>query len=305
MPGLRGFLSLATWLLLLICCAGCLAADVPAARVNDVIISQNDLNRFISLMELCNPGTVDLRDDNRPKENEREFLHLLIGFELLDQAAANAGVVVAPGELEVKMGEMQQSLVQRGYAGSLAEFHKKCKELCLDPGDLALFSRYRLQVEALFEQMGSTVQEEDLLRFVGENPEIFMQPAAAELYLYRFNDEQEATDCLVRLERGTAAEEIAASGNAHRSNLGWVTGDDPFLSKEVREQIFPAHKTGKGCLIRSSGEYHLYWIQRVRPAGQLDFTDVREEAFQLIKSLLYEQFYYTLWKEGRIELHCR
>lgn len=302
MPGRTICLLLAAGLLLLICCAGCRAGDVPAARVNDVIILQSELRRFINLMELCNPGAGSLQEKGRSKRNEREFLHLLIGFELVDQAAAAAGVVIDPEVAEIKTGEMMQNLVETGYAGSYAEFHRQCGKLRLDPRDLEFFTRYQLLEEALFEQVGSTVKETDLLCFVEENPEMFMEPAAAEVHRFRFNNGQEAGECLARLERGAAVEEIAAAGTAGWSNLGWFTGDDPFLAKEVREQLFPASEAGSGFITLTAEKYYLYWIQRVRQAGQPGFDDVKEEALQLKKCLRYEQFCHALWNEGAIEI---
>lgn len=304
MPGRTSCLLLAAGLLLLICCAGCRrTGDVPAARVNDVIISQSELRRFINLMELCNPGAGSLHKKSRLKRNEQEFLHLLIGFELVDQAAAAAGVVVDQAAVEIKTGEMLQTLVETGYDGSYAEFHRQCKVLRLGPGDLTFFARYHLQEGALFEHVGSTVKETDLLFFIEDNPGMFMQPAAAEVHRFRFNNEQEAGDCLARLERGAAVEEIAAAGTAGWSNLGWFTGDDPFLAKEVREQLFPASEAGKSLITLTAEKYYLYWIQRVRPAEQPDFDDVKEEALQLKKCLCYEQFCHALWDEGGIEIY--
>ena len=115
MPGRAGCFLLAAGLFVLICGAGCRAANAPAARVNDVLISQNELRRFINLMQLCNPEAILLEESISPNRNEQEFLHLLIGFELVNQAAAKAGVAVDPDEMEGKIEEMLQTLVAVSY----------------------------------------------------------------------------------------------------------------------------------------------------------------------------------------------
>ena len=305
MPGRAGCFLLAAGLFVLICGAGCRAADAPAARVNDVLISQNELRRFINLMQLCNPEAILLEESISPNRNEQEFLHLLIGFELVNQAAAKAGVAVDPDEMEGKIEEMLQTLVETRYAGSLDKFHRQRKRLGLALDDLALFPRYELQAKALFDQVASTVAEADLLHFIEENPEMLLQPAAAELFRLRFADAPTAEKCLAGLLRGASVEKIAAAGVLDFSNLGWITGDDPFLEKTVREELFSAPEAGRGCLTGSPGQYDLYWIRAVRPVQELEFEDVKEEAALLKKCLLYEQFYYALWSEGRIEVYLR
>ncbi len=305
----RAVLFLMVGLLFLFCAASCRVADTPVASVNDVKISNEELQRFMNLMQLCNPEAVllgeDYREDDLRSRSEEEFLHVLIGFELVNQAAAQAGVDVAPGEIKSKTEALLQNLVQTHYAGSLDQFHRQRKKLGLALDDLEIFPRYELQAKALFKRVASTVDVADLLLFIEENQEMLLQPAAAELYRFRFTDEQAARECLAALQRGAAVEKMAADRDLDFTCLGWVAGDDPFLESQVREELFSAPEAGSGCLIASPGHHYLYWIRAVRSARRLEFEEVKEEAALLKNCLLYEQFYYALWGEGKIEIYLR
>ncbi len=306
MHGRAVVLLLAAGFLLSIWSAGCRPADTPVARVNDVLISNAELHRFINLLQLCNPEAVlpvgSLQEGKLRSRSEQEILHILIGFELVNQAAAQAGLVVAPGELNKKTEEFLKNLAQAHYAGSLGQLHRRCKKLGLSFEDLEIFARYELQAEALFNRIASTLDEADLMLFIEEHPELFYQPAAAELYRFRFAGEREARACLAELQRGVAVEKIAGNEILDFTGLGWVAEDDPFLKQEVRERLFPHPRAGTGCLIASGGQYDLYWVEAAGSARQLEFEEVKEEAALRKNSLLYEQFYYSLWSEGSIEV---
>lgn len=303
MHGRAVILLLAAGLLLSTCAAGCREADEPVARVNDVLISEAELRQFIKLLQFCNPEALLPAAGPQESRSEQEILHILIGFELVNQAAAQAGVAVAPGELEERRGQLLKRLAQAHYGGSLERLHRRREELGLALEELDILARYELQAKALFDRIGAKVQEADLLRFVEEHPELLHQPAAAQLYRFRFSDEQEARACLAELQRGTAAEKVAAGAGADFASLGWVAADDPFLEQEVREKLLSPPRAGSGCLVASDGRYDLYWIGAAREARQLRFEEAREEAALRKKSLLYEQFYYSLWSEGGIEIY--
>lgn len=303
MPGRGCALLLAAALAVLICGAGCCEKDAPAARVNDRLIMRSELARFINLMEFCNPEAVPPGECGSPECSEQEFLHLLIGFELVNQAAVEAGVWAHPERVEKKTAEMLQELSQDRYGGSPDELHRRRKQLGLTLDDLAILSRYELQAGALFERTDLALEEAELLRFVEENPQMLEQPAAGKLYRFRFAEKRGAEECLAALQRGIQAEAIAAEQDPGPISRGWITGDDPFLEERVRRELFTVLEGKKGCIVPSSGQYILYWIQESRPARRLDFAEVREEAALLQKCLLYEQLYYDLWNEGDIEIY--
>lgn len=302
----RGWrLLLAAAVIVFICGMGCREADTPAARVNDRLIMQSELKRFINLMEFCNPEAPPPGECGSPVCSEREFLHLLIGYELVDQAAAGAGVSVEPERLEERTEEMLQELVRDRYGGSPEKLHRRRKQLGLTIADLAILLRYELQAGALFEGLAPMVEERELLRFVENSPEMLEQPAAGELYRFRFSGEKRAEECLAALQRGVRAERIAAEKDLYFTSRGWITVDDPFLEKKVRQELFTSLEKGKGCIIAASGQYFLYWVQEIKPARRLDFTEIRDEAALLKRCLLYEQFYYDLWNKGDIEIYPR
>ena len=239
MPGRAGCFLLAAGLFVLICGAGCRAADAPAARVNDVLISQNELRRFINLMQLCNPEAILLEESISPNRNEQEFLHLLIGFELVNQAAAKAGVAVDPDEMEGKIEEMLQTLVETRYAGSLDKFHRQRKRLGLALDDLALFPRYELQAKALFDQVASTVAEADLLHFIEENPEMLLQPAAAELFRLRFADAPAAENASPGCCGGSLWRRSPPPGFWIFPTWDGLPGTIPFWRRRCAKSFFP------------------------------------------------------------------
>ncbi len=295
-------LLLAAVVVALICGVGCREADAPAARVNDRPIMQSELGRFINLMEFCNPEAPPPGECGSPVCSEREFLHLLIGFELVNQAAESAGVSVDPERIGERTEKMLQDLAHNRYGGSLEGLHLRRKQLGLTLDDLAILPRYELQAEAFFERLAPEAEEAELLRFIENNPEMLEQPAAGELYRFRFTGEERAGECLAALQRGVRAERIAAEEDLDFTNRGWIAVDDPFLEKKVRQELFTSLEKENGCIIASSGQYFLYWVQEIRPARQLDFTEIRDEAALLKRCLLYEQFYYDLWNKGDIEI---
>ncbi len=305
MPERGCCLLLSAVLVVLICGAGCCAVDAPAARVNDHIIMRSELDRFISLMELCNPEAASPGKGCPPGCREQEFLHLLIGFELVNQAAEKAGVSACPEMVESGIEEMLQELVKSRYGGSPDKLHRRRKKLGLTLNDLGILPRYELEAGALLERLAPVVDEADLFELIEKNSEMLVQPAAGELYRFRFAGEVEAEKCLAALQRGVKAEEFAADKDLDCTNRGWIAEDDPFLEKRVRQELFTRLEKEKGFIITSSEQYFLYWVQGIRPTRQLEFSEIRDEAARLKKCLLYEQFYYDLWNEGDIEIYLR
>jgi len=293
---------LAAGLVLSACAAGCRAADRPVAKVNHVLISEGELRRFINLLQLCNPEASPPEERLRSR-SEQEILHILIGFELVNQAAQQAGVPVSPEELGERREQLLEQLVQAHYGGSREQLHRRCKELGLALEELDILARYELQASALLERIGASLQEADLLRFVEEHPDLLYQPAAARLYRFRFLEEQEARACLEELQGGAPVEELAAREGMDCASLGWVAVDDPFLSREVREKLFPHPRASTGCVVASGEQYELYWVEAAREPRRLPLAEAREEAALRKKSLLYEQFYYSLWSDGQIEIY--
>lgn len=304
-----GLILLAAGLIILVCCSGCQDQEDPAARVNDQFISKGELQRFINLMRLCNPESnlpwKEHRESELRSQMEKEVLQILIGFELVNQAAAKASVNIDPEELDSKTGAWLQNLVETHYAGSLDQFHRQRKKLGLLPADLALFPRYELQAGALINRVAATLKDDDLLIFVEENPGILLQPAAAKLYRFCFTDEQAVQRALSELRRGVAIEKAASVRTADCRDLGWISADDPFQENIVRQELLLHPETGKSCLTHSADQYCLYWTGAVRPEQRISFAEIKNEAAWLKKSLLYSDFFDTLWREGRVKIYLR
>lgn len=289
---------------------GCTAKDSTVAVVNDLAISRQQLDHFINVMRLCNPDLDQVlltEQEGERRQVELEFLQILIDVELVRQAVEKAALTVEPELVELKTAQLLEELAVVHYGGSREQLDRRCKQLDLSAADLSVIPAYEMQLQELFDHVTAAITETDLLLFVEENPEMLMQSAALQVYRLSFMDEQSAHRSLTLLQQDQPVEALIMQLQTEYPNfsseaLGWITADDPFIEAAVKDQLFNLPEGEGGSITNSSDGFHLYWISDSRQEKTLEFADVKEEAVLRKQYILYQDYFNTLWSEGRIEI---
>jgi hypothetical protein len=290
--------------------SGCSGGSEPVARVNETEICRYELDHFINLMRLFNPELDELVQqdaESRRRQVELEFLQILIDIELIRQETVRLSLSPDPVLMEQKVALMLQDLAAAHYGGSLDRLHRRREELKLQIEDLSIIPRYELNLMGLFDYVAASITEDDLLLFVEENPELLHREAALEVFWVALSSESAARESLEELAQGASMGELVErlrvqSPTIEAGTLGWITELDPFVESSVKDQLFSLADEERGAIIRTADHFILYWVGDSRPAGTLEFQDIKEDASVRKQYILYQDYFNTLWSEGRIEI---
>lgn len=285
--------------------------DNPVALVNGQAISRKDLNNFVGVMRLCSADLDSAlekgRDGFRQSQLESELLQILIDYELVRQELERLSLEVDATEWNEKTGQLIDELIKNRFHGSPDALHRRCRQLHLELDDLSIIPLYELQLVLLFEYVAGLITGEDLRLYVEENPELLMQGEAWELYCFIFENLVDAQAALEKLDLGLEPEQLADRiGNEGITvgvdGQGWVTQDDSFLDRDLRQELFTIKEANRGWIREAGDAVGLFWIAGYRPDTPLDFSNIDEEAALRIHYDLYQDYFNKLWSESQIEV---
>lgn len=303
---LAGILLLACFLLP--AASGCREENVVAARVNGETVTYREVERFEALMRLSHPALEEVwQDPTRRAGLRKELLGLLIETRLIRQEVERLGLEPGLPAVRKETEAWLQGLVTEAYGGSRERFESNRRRLGVPAEDLALPPGSRLRVQALYGHIAAGLAEEDLVRYVEENPEIMEQPAVLLVHRLIFADGAAASHFMDRLKRGEPYSRLEGEllSRGERVEIrppAWLAPGDPFLPAAARDLLRSLSAGGGGGIVPTSAGAEVYWAADYRPAKRLEFDTVRGEAAVHAGHLLYLEYYCNLWAAAEVSV---
>jgi peptidyl-prolyl cis-trans isomerase C len=143
------------------------------ARVNGVVISQQELKRASKVMLAGQRGAAPT--DDQQKEFEKQALEQLVSAELLYQAGQKLEIKDIDKQIEDKFAQGKAKFANE------QDFVKAIKDLDMEEKDLRDYTRRDLVVTNFIEKTiipTVKVSEEDARKFYDQNPDKFTRPEA-------------------------------------------------------------------------------------------------------------------------------
>ena len=271
------------------------------ANVNGEEIYKEDLNEYLNLIYLYWPDyqTVFSEADKEEALKE-EILWFLIENRILDQEVKKFGLEINEEEIERNLREGRNELINNVYITE-DEFSSRLQELGLKEDSLRIIFRDAQLRDVLMQHVGSEVTEEDARNFVKENPSFLEQSPYVHVFHILVETEEEAQEIIQLLGKGADFMELGKERSLDSFvELGPIRPEDS-LDPAFLEAAFALEPGEISSPVQTSFGFHIIKITEKEEARTLTFEEVREEAMEMQKQILFEKYIEQLMKDTPVE----
>ncbi len=307
MPAVRLRRLMVSFCLFLIICTifftGCTTGPEKevVADVNGEEIFKQDLNEYLNLIYLYWPDYQTVFSEAEKEEAlKQEILWFLIENRILDQEARKIGLEINEEEIEKNVRDGRDELINNVYITE-DEFSSRMQELGLSEASLGIIFRDAQLRNVLLQHVGSEVTEEDARTFVEENPAFLEQSPYAHAFHILVETEEEAQEIIQLLEEGADFMELGQERSLDSYvELGPIRPEDS-LDPIFLEAAFALEPGEISSPVQTSFGFHIIKITEKEEARTLTFEEVREEAMEMQKQIIFEKYFEQLMKDTPVE----
>lgn len=247
------------------------AQDKIIAIVNSDVITQKDLDDFVSFMRL--QLSRDLKGntlEDRLRSLEKDLLNKLIEDRLILQEAKNSSVSVDENMVKARINEIKKNypsendflndLLIRG----LTEFdiEKKIKE--------------QLLMSKIIEQkvrQNIVITPKEVTNFYNQNIEKFKSEEIRKLEVVNFEEENQAQVFFSRIKTGVELQDLAKEFSLKIDNLEVVESE---LSEVAKNEVFSLNIGEVSKPVELNSRYYIFKIIEISPSKQFSLTEVQD-----------------------------
>jgi peptidyl-prolyl cis-trans isomerase C len=270
---------LATLLLLL--AAACPKKTVPkvdpnvVATVNGEVLSRADFEHELA-REVQSPDGETTPSPDQLALYKRTVLDTLVERAMLLQAARQAGLQVAPEEVDRGMMRISSDYPAEGFDEALAEGQVSLAEL--KQKTAALITIEKLFDQEIYPRVALT--EDEIRHYFDEHQEALQEPEQVHAQQIVVKDLDEAKHVQALLRQGKKFSDLARKYSL--SADAKVGGDLGFFKRGVMPPEFDevAFKLGVGQvseIVSTAYGYHLFKTLERKPARKRELAEVRTE----------------------------
>jgi peptidyl-prolyl cis-trans isomerase C len=264
-------------------------AEGPVVKVGDVEVAGNELAVARKVL------ASQLGEGADPRALDRGAYEQVVGRILLAKAAREAGLMLAPGEVEAVLEP------QRKQAGGAEQFAKNLAEVGLTEKDIErVMGDTMLAHKYVQEQIASKVviSDADAKKYFDEHPNDFKRNGEVKLWIILVTVKADADDAakaaakaradkaLERIKAGEDWAKVAAEVSddptkSRGGDVGWVQRG--LLLREVEDPIFalkPGEMTG---VLPSKFGYNLFKVEDTKGPRSQTFEEVKNGLMQFLK----------------------
>jgi len=293
------------------------ASEVTLAKVNGVVITQEDLNR-----ELDN-ARARMQQLGTPQEGlsvdvmKAEVLENLIKRELLYQKSKETGIVVDEATIDARIDSVKQR-----FPGD-SEFQAALAEKGMSEKELRAQIKEGLAIRELLEHQvieKIVVPDKEIRAYFDENPDYFKQPERYHTRHILVTVEEGADDARKaearkkiegiqkRLEKG---EDFAALAKEYSDcpskekggDLGYVSKGQ--MVKPFEDAVFALKPGERSGIVETKFGYHLIEVLEIQPPGDVPYDSVKGQIEAFLKrqksEKALEQYVDQLKEKAKIE----
>ncbi len=266
----------------LLSAAGCLyAQDKVVAVVNNEIITQKELDDFLSFARMQYSRELKGKDlEEKVQGARQDLLQRLIEDRLLLQQAKNDKISIEPARVKARIIELKKR-----YATD-SEFQDDLSKQGLVQADLENKIREQMLMYEIIQQKVRSkimVRPDEITSFYDQNKRQFLAPEERQLTIIVLQDESLAKNVSYYLRLGEKLEDLATKYSFTTNTLSAWQGQD--LRKEIEETVF---KLGLGEIsdpVKVDQQYYVFKLDNIIGSHQLSLAQAQDK----IQSYLFEK----------------
>ena len=258
----------------------CFAQDKIIAIVNNDIITQKDLNDFITVTR------IQLSEESSGKELETkiqsmklDLLNKLIEDRLILQEAKKEKVQINEGMVKAKMNELKKRYP------SETDLNFELSKQGLVEADLENKIREQFLMRSIVEDKVRSlirVSPSEIAAFYRDNPDKFLVPSQREVQVIGTKDGGIAKQAYNDLKSGKTPEEVASGYSLYTDKV--TIAQNGQLRKDVEDQVFNLQPGGVTAPIQVGDTYYIFKLNNIIPSRQASLSEAQEEIRDFIGS---------------------
>jgi len=257
------------------------AQDQVVAVVNNEIITQKDLNDFLSFIRMQYSREFKGKVlEEKVQAMKQDLLQRLIEDRLILQQAKNDKVIIEPSRIKSKINE-----IKKRYALE-SEFEEDLSKQGLVQADLENKIREQMLMYAVVEQKVRAkviIRPDEITNFYNQNKGQFLKSEERQLTVIVLEDESLAKAVSYQMRQGEKLADLAVKYPFTVDKLSAWQGED--LRKEIDETVF---KLGLGEVsdpVKIDEKYYVFKLENIIGSQQLNLTQAQDK----IQAYLFEK----------------
>ncbi|MDD4940509.1 MAG: SurA N-terminal domain-containing protein [Candidatus Omnitrophica bacterium] len=256
-------------------CAGlpcvCLGQDKVVAVVNNEIITQKDLDGFISFMrvQLARDQSQD-RVEQQIDTMKQDLLQRLVEDRLILQEAKKNNVIVDKNRIKAKIIELKRA------HSSEAEFQEFLLMQGVTESDLEQKMRDQMMTYEIIESQIKNkivVKPSEITEFYEANPAQFSVPEQREFVSIVIEDEERARKVSQDLKAGKVVEAAAVEHSVKPNTFTAKKGGE--LKAEIENVVFALHLNGVSDAVKIDNAYYVFKLLRIIPGYKQELIEAQ------------------------------
>lgn len=257
------------------------AEDKVAAVVNNEIITQKDLNDFLSFIRMQYSREFKGKVlEEKVQAMKQDLLRRLIEDRLILQQAKNDKVIIEPARVKAKINE-----IKKRYALE-SEFEEDLSKQGLVQADLENKIREQMLMYAVVDQKVRAkvvIRPDEITNFYNQNKRQFLKSEERQLTVIVLPDDSLAKAVSYQMRQGEKLEDLALKYPFTVDRLSVRQGED--LRKEIDEAVF---KLGLGEVsdpLKIDEQYYVLRLENIIGSQQLNLAQAQDK----IHAYLFEK----------------
>jgi parvulin-like peptidyl-prolyl isomerase len=278
---IRGLFFVFTAVCLLSASGRLYAQDKVVAVVNNEIITQKELDDFLSFARMQYSRELKGKDlEEKVQGARQDLLQRLIEDRLILQQAKNDKISIEPARVKARIIELKKR-----YATD-TEFQEDLSKQGLVEADLENKVREQMLMYEVIQQKVRSkimVRPDEITSFYDQNKREFLAPEERQLTIIVLQDEGMAKNVSYYWRLGQKLEDLATRYTFSTNTLSAWQGQD--LRKEIEETVF---KLGLGEVsepVKVDRQYYVFKLDNIIGSHQLSLAQSQDK----IQTYLFEK----------------
>jgi parvulin-like peptidyl-prolyl isomerase len=249
----------------------CLPQDKVVAVVNDEIITQKDLDGFISFMrvQLAREYSQD-RLEQKIDTMKQDLLQRLIEDRLILQEARKSNIAVDKNRIKAKIAELKRA------HNSEREFQEFLIRQGVTESDLEQKMRDQMMTYEIIEtkiKNKIVVKPSEITEYYSANPGQFFVPEQREFISIVVEDQALAQKISVDLKAGKAAEGVAVEYSAKPNTFTAKKGGE--LKAEIENVVFALNLNDVSDAVKIDNAYYVFKLLTIVPESKQELIEAQ------------------------------
>ncbi len=253
------------------------ALDKIIAIVNNDVITQRDLDDFVSFMRVQMSGELKGSQlDDKIKTMTPEFVDRLVEDRIILQEARKNKLIADEGRIKGRMAE-----IKRQYPSDI-EFQEALKKQGLVQADIEARVRDQMLMYNIIESKVRSrvvVSPAEVTNFYQQAPDNFKSPQVCEFDFLALDSQGVADEISQGAKKDQSLEDLAAKFSLSLNKLSMKEGQ---FKKDVEDVLLKLKAGNVSEPIKIEDKYYIFRLNKINPPRQLSLSETQENIYSYL-----------------------